>query len=497
MAISLIAALPVQAKNARLCPSQFQEEVNKIAQSPKLKPSRVGVFVQTNEAIPLTLADLDSDRYFLPASNVKLFTTAIALKLLGEDFRFTTRLMSKSLPNSKGELESGLWLMGSGDPSFKSATDLKSLVTQLKNQGVKRIKGGIWAASARKGTEIAGSWEWSDLQEDYAAVPSPFTIDDNVLEWKLRPSSIGQPAIFEWSNPNFARSWRVDNQSMTATSNNQSGAKSLVNELTVNRPYPKQLLLVGGQIAVDAPPQTGLVTVPDPEAHFLNVLKEELIAQGIEVSKFSPDQKPDQKEAFLDSGKEFDSYKNLATSKSLPLSELIGTTNRESHNLYAELILRAVGDRNHETESDDSLDAGLDKISKYLQSIITPSSGSPVLLADGSGLSRHNLSTPKAIVQILRSAASDRNFRNSLAIAGVNGTLASRFKNTVAEGKIWAKTGTLTGTTALAGYAKPNDYREVIFSIMINNSDLTNKELQQYADEIALLIPQVTTSACS
>ncbi|NUN65493.1 D-alanyl-D-alanine carboxypeptidase/D-alanyl-D-alanine-endopeptidase [Pseudanabaena biceps] len=495
MAISLIAAFPVHAKSDRLCPSQFQEEVKKIVQSPKLKPSRVGVFVQTNESIPRTLADLDSDRYFLPASNIKLFTTAIALKLLGADFRFTTRLISKSLPNNKGELESGLWLMGAGDPSFKSATDLKSLVTQLKKQGVKQIKGGLWATSTRKGTEIAGSWEWSDLQEDYAAIPSPFTIDGNVLEWKLRPSSIGQPAIFEWSNPKFARSWKVDNQTVTAASNNQV-AKSSVNELTVNRPYPKQLLFVGGQIAVDAPPESGLVTVPDPEANFLNVLQEELIAQGIKVDKFSPEEKPDQKEAFLDLAKEFNSYKYLATVESLPLSELIGTTNRESQNLYAELILRAVGDRYPEADSDDSFDAGIEKISKYLQSVITPSSGSQVLLADGSGLSRQNLSTPRAIVEILRSTASDRNFRNSLAIAGVNGTLTSRFKNTLAEGKIHAKTGTLTGTTALSGYVKPTDYSEVIFSIMINNSDLSNKELQQYVDEIALLIPQVTASAC-
>jgi D-alanyl-D-alanine carboxypeptidase/D-alanyl-D-alanine-endopeptidase (penicillin-binding protein 4) len=334
------------------------------------------------------------------------------------------------------------------------------------------------------------------LQEDYAAIPSPFTIDDNVLEWRLRPSSIGQPAIFEWSNPKFARSWKVDNQTVTAASNNQAAAKSLANELTVNRPYPKQLLVVGGQIAVDAPPKSGVVTVPDAEANFLNVLQEELIAQGIKLDKFSPEEKPDQKEAFLDSGKEFNSYKSLAISKSLPLSELIGTTNRDSRNLYAELILRAVGDRYHESDSDDSFDAGIDKIRKYLQSMITSSSGSQVLLADGSGLSRQNLSTPRSIVQILRSAASDPNFRNSLAIAGVNGTLASRFKKTLAEGKIRAKTGTLTGITALSGYANPSDYREVIFSIMINNSDLSNKELQQYVDEIALLIPQVTTSAC-
>lgn len=171
--ISLITAFPAHANSDHVCPAQLQKEVERVAQSPKLQPSRVGVFVQTNETNPQILVNLDGDRFFIPSSNAKLFITAIALKTLGADYRFATRLMSHNLPNSKGELENGLWLFGSGDPSFRSATGLKSLVTQLKNKGVKRINGGIWTLTSRKGAEVAGSWEWSDLQEYYAAIASP------------------------------------------------------------------------------------------------------------------------------------------------------------------------------------------------------------------------------------------------------------------------------------------------------------------------------------
>ena len=123
-----------------------------------------------------------------------------------------------------------------------------------------------------------------------------------------------------------------------------------------------------------------------------------------------------------------------------------------------------------------------------MQSINTPPY---TFLADGSGLSRRNLTTPRAIVQLLQSVASDQNFRKSLAVSNVDGTLTNRFKNTSAQGLIQAKTGTLTGEIALSGYANPQNHREVIFSIIINNSNLPSRELQHYIDAIALLLTRL------
>jgi len=481
-AISLIAALPVQATSNPICPAQLQQEVEKIVRSPKLNPSRIGVFVQTTEKNPQVLSNIDGDRYFVPASNIKLFTTAIALKVLGADYQFTTRLVSQTLPNAQGELENGLWILASGDPSFKSSIGLKSLVSQLKSQGVKKINRGIWASSSLKGTEIVGSWEWEDLQHYYGAIASPFTIDDNILEWKLRPASKGEPAIFEWTKPKYATTWRVDNQVVTASADDQAASKSLTNEVVDNRAYPDKVLVIRGQIAENAKPIVREVTVPNPKEHFLRLLRQELIAQGIEIKEFDASSQ--------NTFDELAPHKNLASQSSLPLSDLLVTTNKDSNNLYAELMVRAIGNQFKETESEDSFASGLERIRKYLQSVNI--AADDVLSADGSGLSRQNLTTPRAISKILHHMTNDRNFRNSLAIAGMSGTLANRFKNSEAIGLLQAKTGTMTGTTALSGYATPPNYPEVVFSILINNSNLLNKDLQQYADAIALLLTRLT-----
>lgn len=471
--ISLITALPTQANNSRLCPAQLQKEVEKVAQSPKLQASRVGVYVQTNTPNSQVLANLDGDRYFIPASNAKLFVTAIALKTLGANYRFATRLMSHNLPNAKGELENGLWLIGSGDPSFRSETGLKSLVTQLKNKGVKRINGGIWTLTARRGEEVAESWEWSDLQEYYAAIASPFTINENSINWTVTPDTNGKPAIFTWDNPELANDWRVQNQATTASVDS-------IYSLKVVRPYGQKVLIITGQIPEKSEPELGGVAIPNPEANFLDLLRQELAVQGIAISADI---------AANNSVKKLPPIQDLAIAYSQPLSELIFTTNKDSNNLYAELLLRALGDSLHEITPDDSVLGGMMMISKYLQSINVPSSS--VLIADGSGLSRRSLTTPKMIVQLLQSVSSDRNFRKSLAIANVDGTLTNRFKNTAAQGLIQAKTGTLTGTIALSGYADPQNYHEVIFSIIINNSNLPTRELQQYIDAIAILLTRL------
>jgi len=499
--ISLTATFPLYANghandraNDRICPAQLQQEITKIAQSPKLQAARVGVFVQTNESNPQVLANLDGDRYFIPASNVKLFTTAIALKNLGANYQFHTQLLAER-PNALGEINNGLWLFGAGDPSFNSATGLKSLVTQLKNKGVKRINGGVGTTTIRKGSGIVDSWEWGDLQEYYAAITSPFTINENSLNWTIRPSKVGERAIFEWKTPALASDWRVENNSITITADadlsNSSDNELNESELKIVRPYGQKVLIVTGQISEKEKPVGGDVAVPEPEANFLALLQRELINQGIE---FTPSATAPQKSEYTIQIANFDSP---------PISQLVVTTNKDSDNLYAELLLRALGEKFsansltkslginfHQSVSLNDENAGLFAIKEYLKSLnIAPDE---VLLADGSGLSRHNLTKPRAITKFLQAVDRDRDiapyFHKSLPIAGVDGSLKTRFKDTAAQGLIQAKTGTLKGVITLSGYATPKNYREVIFSIMINNGNLPGKELQTYVDAIALTI---------
>ena len=282
----------------------------------------------------------------------------------------------------------------------------------------------------------------------------------------------------------MAKDWRVDNQAITITADAEYALPEY--ELKVVRPYGQKLLIITGQIPENSQPELGGVAIPDPEANFLSLLRQELARQNIEVAPTTD---------ISNISKKLPPIQDLAIALSPPLSELIATTNKDSNNLYAELLLRALGDRLHEITPDDSVNGGLMMIKKYLQSVNIPAEA--VSLVDGSGLSRHNLVTPRAIARLLASVASDRTidaqFHQSLAIAGVDGTLTNRFKYTFAEGLIQAKTGTLTGAIALSGYVSPKKYRDIIFSIMINNSNLRSRELQQYVDAIAVLLTRLDT----
>jgi D-alanyl-D-alanine carboxypeptidase/D-alanyl-D-alanine-endopeptidase (penicillin-binding protein 4) len=462
-----------KASEPKICPSQLQSEITKITDVPALQTARVGVFVQASPSQEV-LANLDGDRYFIPASSTKLFTTAIALKKLGTDYRFATRLMSPTAPTTDGTLENGLWLAVSGDPSFQSATGLKSLVTQLKDRGVKRINGGIWGITSMQGPELVGSWEWQDLQEYYAAIASPFTIDGNSLYWSIQPTKIGEPVKFNWdiADPSLANDWKIDNQSKTVAAEGEY-------DLTVTRVGDQKILRITGQMPIDAELRLGGVAMPNPKDNFLRLLRRELVAQGIQISPVNN----------VQSTKPPVLAQELAIAVSPPLSAIVNTTNKDSDNLYAELLLRALGDRSMQakTTSNDNLVNGLATVNQYLQTVKVAN----VSLADGSGLSRRNLATPRAISQLLQTSARDQAFRKSLPIAGLDGTLTNRFKDTAAQTILQAKTGTLTGAISLSGYVQPPNYNEVTFSIMINNSNLPSTDLRQYTDTIAVLLTRL------
>ena len=163
-----------------------------------------------------------------------------------------------------------------------------------------------------------------------------------------------------------------------------------------------------------------------------------------------------------------------------PLQEIITKTNQDSNNLYAESLLNLLVNGTPENSSLDNLkeiltELGLDTNSYHLK--------------DGSGLSRHNLVTPETLVNLLTLMAETPegiNYRDSLPIGGVNGTITNRFKETIIEGKVQAKTGTLSGTSSLSGYINPPNYAPLAFSILVNKSDLKSSQLRQIIDKIVI-----------
>jgi D-alanyl-D-alanine carboxypeptidase/D-alanyl-D-alanine-endopeptidase (penicillin-binding protein 4) len=181
----------------------------------------------------------------------------------------------------------------------------------------------------------------------------------------------------------------------------------------------------------------------------------------------------------------------LAAVESPPLAQLVKETNRESNNLYAEVLLRLLGKATGKmpVPQEDTGEIGLQELKTALTKLgVNPNS---YILADGSGLSRHNLISPEALVQTLRLMANSPAasiYRASLPVAGESGTLKNRFNGTPNRVILQAKTGTLSGVSALSGYIEVANYEPLVFSIIVNQSDLSPAKLRSATDEIVLLL---------
>ncbi|MGL5132600.1 MAG: D-alanyl-D-alanine carboxypeptidase/D-alanyl-D-alanine endopeptidase, partial [Planktothrix sp.] len=237
------------------------------------------------------------------------------------------------------------------------------------------------------------------------------------------------------------------------------------------------IIRISGQLRVNGEPESVYAAVIEPTNNFIQQFQKILINSGIKVletsiaSNFSHPQE------------------ELAFVESPPLSELIKTTNLESNNVFAESLLRTLGAQNSGV---DSVESGLKEIKLILNQLgIDPNS---YQLFDGSGLSRNNLVTPLVLVQTLRTMATSplaELYQNSLPIGGVSGTLKRRFTDNSTTGIVQAKTGTMTGVTSLSGYISPPDYQPLVFSITINQTNLSTQELRKAVDEIVLLLTQL------
>ena len=463
-----------------ICVGDLQKQVEVIVQSPSLRSLRLGVFTCKLDGLANPLVNIDGDKYFTPASNLKLFTTAAALELLGANYQIRTSLWI----DKTGELS----VRGGGDPSFTEDT-LKSLVnflaSSLKARGIKAIAAGI-ASDIKTIPELKGSglgmgWQWQDLQEYYGAIADAFIINENVLDWTITPTQINKPVQFRWDRPNLAAGWIVENRAITATENTPYS-------LIVERSLSQKKLIISGQFPQNTLPELGATAIPDPEVHFLRLLRAEMLRQeiilksSINSSIKTSVKSQAQNQSSLPRTK-------IATVLSPTLAELIKTTNKQSNNLYAESILRRLGLSSPLSSNPSESDRGLDLVNRFLVS--KGISSESVVIKDGSGLSTLNLVTPRAIAQLLIGMKDNMIFRDSLPIAGIDGTLKNRFKSTIAENNLQAKTGTLTGVNALSGYLKPPKYPELAFSILINNSNLPSTELTKNIDAIALLLMTV------
>ncbi|WP_052055392.1 D-alanyl-D-alanine carboxypeptidase/D-alanyl-D-alanine-endopeptidase [Myxosarcina sp. GI1] len=449
------------ADRGRVCPQNLSAAINKIIARPKIARSHWGIIVQTLDS-QHTLYSRHANKFFIPASTTKLFTTAAALIELGVNYRIHTPIFGLGNPPNLTYLR----LEGRGDPTISSIS-LKKIVHLLRARGIERIENLILEDSYFTLEAINPTWEWSDVYSYYGTAVNSAILNENSVTLTLLPQHVGQKVKLRWSDAIAARQWQVENNAVTAP-------KDTPYNINIAGVLGKPVLNVRGELAIDEPPDVWDLAIADPPQYFLETWRHLLTVEGIDVAKTTVSNS--RAKNILE--------REITAIVSPPLTEIITTINRESNNLYAESLWRILERRHHNLKT-NPIEFGLNKLG------IEPHN---YQLIDGSGLSRHNLITPQAVVDVLFVMSRSHlftSYKNSLAVAGTNGTLKRRFQHTPIQNKLWGKTGTLSGVAALSGYLYLSRYQPLVFTIIVNNSERASKELRQAIDEIVLLLGQL------
>jgi len=501
----LSCASEVGAAGAREHPS-LKKQVEHLLAQPDLGRGFWGIEIASLSSGKI-LYSLNADKLFTPASNTKLFTTAAALSLIGPDYKFRTTVETNGSLDKYGRLTGDLILVGRGDPnlsgrelpySVRTQRDadpvrvLEKLADEMVEKGVKFIDGDIVADDSYFAFERYGEgWSQDDLVWPDGAPVSALTINDNVIFVNILPGARAGDKAFVSVTP-FADYYSIDNRLQTTPAG--SGRKIFINR----EPGSMTLTLWGTMPMDDGGVNEGLA-IEDPAEFAATLFRHLLEMRGITVygrqrthhtelaslSTFTT--------VVVASSRGGDEHSLTAPAgplvlgeyESAPLREDIEVINKVSQNLHAEILLRLLG---REKGTGGTVQGGIEVVRGFLNN--AGISGEDYVFYDGSGLSRQNLITPHAIVELLRYANAQpwgREFRDSLPVAGSDGSLADRFKDLNPAAHVYAKTGSLGGVKTLSGYAVTAKGQDLAFSILSNNFTLPGHRLNDIIDSIVEL----------
>jgi len=433
------------------------------------------------------------ERLFVPASNMKLFTTALALSKLGLEYRLSTQIGGAVPIGSDGTLAGDLELIGGGDPSLSgreypyrshaspfavySFRAIDDLAEQLAARGLKRIEGNIVGDDTRYVWEPQpGPWSSDSATEEYGAPVSALILHDNTFALTLRPGGHpGDLARITLTPPfeNFA----IENRVLTM----ERGER----KIEFYRSASGRELHVWGTIPKIDASYTRELAIGDPALYAAEVLRDTLVRHGISIRGEAV-----ARHRFPDERTEAPSKLNvvLAEHRSPPLLDLLQVVDKVSQNLHAEMFLREAAVASGHPASRE---AGLAAMDEFLASIGIAKE--EFQFTDGSGLSRATLVSPAAITKLLvhmNHSAHREEWLNLLPIGGDDGTLGSRFAGHPEARAIHAKTGTLDHVKALSGYADTPAHGRVAFSLLVNNFEEPGTGVTKAIDEVVLSLLQ-------
>ena len=436
-----------------------------------------------------TVYELNPDLLFIPASNMKLPVTVAALGLLGPDYRWETTFFARSLPVD-GRLDGDLYLPAAGDPTLgepfhPSGEDaLRAAVDSLLHAGAAEISGRLVVdASAWDSTSVPESWMVEDLPVTAGATGGAFAVDRGVLEIRIRGAArAGEPATAEWT-PRGRRD--AGEPSPFVVSRVVTAPAGETAELTTSYRPESRHWLVEGRVGAGQE-LTLRRAARDPVRLAVSTLERVLADRGIR----SGDGAEILWERAVPLGRRCESGRiascaemlRVAGVPSAPLHEVVAAILGPSQNWMTEQLVRTLG---QEKGARGSWAEGFQVMGEHLERVagIGPED---VNWEDGSGLSNHNLISPRALVSLLRHARREpwgELFRAGLAQPGVGGTsLASRLGGL--EGRVFAKTGSLSHVNSLSGYLVTPGGREIVFAILTNGANLPAREVRGRIDAL-------------
>jgi serine-type D-Ala-D-Ala carboxypeptidase/endopeptidase (penicillin-binding protein 4) len=440
--------------------AELRKDLDDIFNDPNFSNANWGVVIRSLETGEY-LYRRNESKSFVPASNMKIFTTSNALMLLGPEYRYVTKLMTNgSITNN--ELNGDLIIKGSGDPTFpgtpKGTNILQLFISwadSLKSLGIKVVHGDIVGDdNCFDNQHMGAGWAWEDETFYWSAHISGLCFNDNCVDLTIAPG--------EYIGSNAKISVTPDTKYVTIKNEIRTITADSATEIDYYRKSGSNVVRAFGRYSIKSPQRIDQATVDNPTLYTATVFKEVLESRGIVI-----DGEPkDIDDANINRGTTT-IFQTLNSTTSVPLSEIVRTINKKSQNLYAEQVFKTIG---KEIGGNGSIQKATEIVKKNLSNIgIDPDK---IMMYDGSGLSRMDLVMPEHIVTLLAYMYHHKywkDFYNSLPIAGVDGGLAERMKGTRAANNVHAKTGFVNYVRALSGYLTTKDGEMLAFSMIVNH----------------------------
>ena len=422
-----------------------------------------------------TLYSRNAGKLFMPASNQKLLTGATALAQLGADYTFETQVLGAAYPVN-GILTGDLAIVGSGDPSFSDSlaggsalTPFRAFADSLVARGISEITGRlIRGGDAFPDSTLGMGWAWDDLDYSYSAPVDELLLNEGYAEITVVGGArAGDPVTVRTSPTRTAPQLGAVE---VVTGNACCVARSKVEwfgDVRGVRPVValRGIVRPGDSVTVE-------VALRHPASAWLDAFAEVLAERGITVrGGVEPNLLADTSGMSV-----------LASRRSPPLRDILRRFEKPSQNQIGEMLFKTLG---LVRAGSGTADSGRAIVERQLLEWGADSAGFAV--RDGSGLSRHDYVSPETIVHVLDAMRRHPDFRvfyDALPIGGVDGTIGSRMKGTLAEGNVHAKTGTLDKARALSGYVTTADGRLLIFSMLANNHVVPNRMVERVQDAL-------------